>query len=731
MKKIVKVVLGLALAIVLLLVLAVVLFAMFFDANNFRGQIAAQVKNATGRDIIIGDIRLSIFPTLGARIQNVTLSNAAGFGSAYFAGIGQAEIGVKLLPLIRERAVQVSSVTVDNLQLNLARHADGKTNWDDLVEKTSQTNSAKPGEAAGSSSANIKSIDIAGISIDNAALNYRDDQAHQSYQLSRLKLETGAIEPGKAFSFDLAFSTQLTQPAITADTEISSKLAFDLNAKTYQANKLKVKLKASGAQIPNGTQTAEFDADLSYDGSKGTLSLANGRLDAGGLSATASLQGSGLNGSAGHFSGPLSIKPFNPRELLKTFGMSIETADPNALKNASVSAQIEGSASAARLSNLVFELDQSHLSGSIGVSSFATQALDFALKADTLDADRYLPPPQQQAAATPAARKAAGGPAAPSGSADATVLPVDSLEKLNANGTLDIGKFKLQNLSMSDVHLKITAPKGHEKRIDLDSRLYGGTLTSSTQITPAAKPLLAENFKLASINVGPLLIDLNGKDSLTGVGDIAVNLSGAGRTVGELKRALDGNVSFSFKNGKVKGFNLGQIIRKGEAFMSGTQLDDSAPQETDFTTLSASGKVVNGVLTSDDLNAASPLFRVGGAGQVDIAAQTIDYVAKPTIVNTATGQGGKQLADLSGLVIPVHVTGTFAQPRYSIDVKSALQQRGTEKIQQKLSDQIDKKLGASNPDLSNQLKQGLGSLFGRKKQPANSSASPPPAQPSP
>jgi len=730
MKKLIKIVLGFALASVLLLVLAVALFAIFFDANNFRGQIAAQVKNATGRDITIGDIHLSIFPTLGARIQNVTLSNAAGFGTAYFAGIGQAEIGVKLLPLIRKRAVEVSSVTVDNLQLNLAKHADGKTNWDDIVEKTSQTNAAKPGDSS-SSSANIKSVDIAGISIDNAALSYRDDQAHQSYDLSKLKLETGAIEPGKAFSFDLAFSTKLTAPAITADTEITSKLAFDLNAKTYQANKLKVKLKASGAQIPNGTQTAEFDADLSYDGGKGTLSLANGRLDAGGLSATASLQGSGLNGSAGHFSGPLSIKPFNPRELLKTFGMSIETADPNALKNASISAQIEGSATAARLSNLVFELDQSHLSGSIGVSSFETQALDFALKADALDADRYLPLPQHQAAATPAARKAAGGPAAPSGSADATVLPVDSLEKLNANGTLDAGKFKLQNLSMSDVHLKITAPKGHEKRIDLDSKLYGGTLASSTQITPAAKPVLAENFKLASINVGPLLLDLNGKDSLTGVGDVAVNLSGAGRTVGELKRALDGNVSFSFKNGKVKGFNLGQIIRKGEAFLSGAQVNDSEPPETDFTTLSASGKVVNGVLTSDDLNAASPLFRVGGAGQVDIAAQTIDYVAKPTIVNTATGQGGKQLADLSGLVIPVHVTGTFAQPRYSIDVKSALQQKGTEKIQQKLSDQIDKKLGASNPDLSNQLKQGLGSLFGRKKQPDNGSASPPPASPNP
>ncbi|MDB5985068.1 MAG: AsmA family protein [Nevskia sp.] len=728
MKKLIKIVLGIVLAIILLAAVAVALFALFFDANSFRGQIAAQAKNATGRELVIGDIHLSIFPTLGARIQNVSLSNAAGFGAAPFASVGAAEVGVRLLPLLRSRAVQVSSVTVDGLQLNLAKHADGKTNWDDLVEKISQPKAAaQPGAATSGSS--IKSIDIAGISVSNAALNYRDDQAQQSYALSKLKLDTGAIEPGKAFDFDLSFATQLTQPAITADTEISAKLVFDLTAKAYQASKLKLKVKASGKQIPNGTQTAEFGADLSYDGSKGTLSLANGRLDAGGLSATASLQGTGLNGSAGRFAGPLSIKPFSPRELLKTFGMSLETADADALKNASLSAQIEGNATAARLSNIVLELDQTHLTGNLGVGSFATQALDFVLKADTLDADRYLPPPQKQAAATPAARKAAGGPSAPSNSSDATVLPVDALEKLNASGTLDVGKFKLQNLKLSDVHLKLAAPRGREKRIDLAGKLYGGTLDNTTRITPGSKPTVSETLKLASISAGPLLLDLNGKDTLTGTGDVAVNLSGAGRTVGELKRALDGNLSFSFKNGAVKGFNLGQIIRKGEAFMSGQQYDESAVQETDFTELSASGRMQDGVLTSDDLNASSPLFRVGGAGKVDIAAQTIDYVAKPTIVNTASGQGGKQLADLNGVVIPIHVTGTFAQPRYSIDVKAALQQKATEKVQQRLSDQIDKKLGAKNPELSNQLKEGLGALFGRKKKHEEAPAQSPPPNP--
>lgn len=715
MKRFIKILVGIVLAVVVVLIAAVALFAVFFDANNFRGQIAAQVKKATGRELTLGDIHLSVFPTLGARIKNASFGNAPGFGETPFASIAEAEVGVRLLPLVRERAVEVSSVSLDGLTLNLARHADGKTNWDDLAAKGKEPQAAPP--AGGGPG--IKSIDIAGISIKNAALNYRDDQAHASYLLSKLNLDTGAIRPGKPFDFDLSFTTQLSQPAITADTEISAKLAFDLAAQSYQAQKLKVKLTASGKEIPQGKQKAELDADLGYDGVKGGLSLTNARLSAAGLDATASLSGSGLNGANGRFSGPLAIKPFSPRDLMKNFGMSIATADPEALKNASVSAQIEGNTKSARLSDLKLELDQTHMSGSVGVDSFATQAIVFALKADALDADRYLPPPAAQPAAAPAS------PQAP-GAGDATVLPVDALEKLNASGTLDVGKFKLQNLTMTDVALKIAMPKGKEKRIDLAGKLYGGTLNTSTRIVPGARPTFGETLKLASINAGPLLLDLMGKDRLTGVGDVSANLSGGGHTVGELKRALDGDVAFSFKNGKVKGINLGAILRQGEAFMSGQQLATSEPPETDFTELSASGKIVNGVLTSNDLNAASPLFRVGGAGSVDIAAQTLDYTVKPTVVNTATGQSGKELANLNGITVPIRVTGTFAAPKYSLDVKAALQQKAADKLKDKLGEQIDKKLGGDNSNLGNQLKQGLGSLFGKKKN-DNPPANPPPA----
>lgn len=743
MNKPLKIVLGLVAALVVILVLAIGAFALFFDPNDFRGKITEEVKKATGRELALGNIKLSIFPTLGARVQDVKLGNAEGFGDTPFAAIGEADVGVRLLPLLLHRDVQVGGITLSGLQLNLAVNADGKNNWDDLASGDKQTPTATPEQPA-SSGNGIKALNIGGVTIKDAAIKYDDRKAKKAYSLSKLNLKTGAIAPGKPFDFALDFATEASDPALKADISAAAKLAFDLdkqqftaeklvlkikaaltdltadvelgstisadlNSKVYKAEKITLKASAEGKSLPGGKQTADFTADAIYDGSKGTVKMAAGELLAAGLTTTIALDGSGLNGDNPRFTGPLSVKPFNPRELLKMLGTTLETADAAALKEMSIKAKFDATTKSARLNDLVIKLDQSTISGNAGVADLAKQAAEFALKLDAIDADRYLPP--KPAAATPAAPISAADKA----KADAAPLPVDALDTFTANGTVDIGKLKVSGVNMSNVKLKLNAVKGADKRIELAANLYGGSINTTTRITPGAKPTYAETLRIASISAAPLLKDFLGKDYMSGQGGVSMDLTGAGKTMGELKRALNGNVSFEFKDGAVKGFNLGQIIRKADALLTGTQLNESEPPQTDFTELSASAKITNGVLQSDALNAKSPLFRVDGAGKVDLANETLDYTAKPTIVNTISGQGGKDMSQLNGLTIPVHVTGPWSAPKYSLDLKLALQQKATEKLRGRLDDQIQKKLGDS--PLKEKLSDTLNSLFGKKKKP--------------
>jgi len=672
--------------------------ALLFDANSFRARISAEVDQSIHRKLTIGEIHIGIFPTLGARIRNAELSNAPGFGDEPMAQVGEAKVGLRILPLLLHRRADISSITLKDLHLNLLKHADGTSNWDDLGgQQTAQQSPshAPPQPQPQQQSGQGLLIRIGGIDIDNANISYVDQQAKMSYALTRFGFKTGSIAPGKPFDFKLAFSAALADPAINAEVEASATLDIDAASKLFEVQNLEADVSANGQGVPGGKQDLKFSGSARYDGDQGSFKLSNGKLSLANIVASISLDGSGLDGDAGHISGPLSVAAFNPRDTFKALGIEApRTADANALQQLSLSATFDAVKNHPRLTDLNLKLDQSTLTGSAGL---AASAIQFALKIDQLDADRYLAP----AARNPVAPQGTGKP----GEGDNAPLPLDKLDGFNANGTVDIGKLKLKNLNLANAQLRLAAAKGSQKEIILGASLYGGTLASATRIGPGARPSLAQTMKLASISAGPLLQDFMGKDYVSGTGNVALDVTSAGGSVAELKRALNGTASFALQNGAVKGFNLAQILRQGQAVYSGQQLQQGDSQQTDFSTMSASGKFSNGVLHSDDLSAASPLLRLTGAGQVDLVNNTLDYTAKPTLVNTASGQGGKQLAQLQGVVIPVRVYGPLNAPKYQLDVASALQQEAVQKLTQKLG-------GQKGSDLVNTL-QGL---FGKKPQ---------------
>ena len=120
-----------------------------------------------------------------------------------------------------------------------------------------------------------------------------------------------------------------------------------------------------------------------------------------------------------------------------------------------------------------------------------------------------------------------------------------------------------------------------------------------------------------------MLQNFVGKDFLSGLGTVKLDVNSGGTTLGDVRRGLNGDVALNFENGAIKGFNLGQIIRKGQSALRGESFSNTEPEQTDFSTIGFAAKIVNGVLQSDQLNAQSPLFRLAGKGQIDLVN---DYV---------------------------------------------------------------------------------------------------------
>jgi AsmA protein len=103
----------------------------------------------------------------------------------------------------------------------------------------------------------------------------------------------------------------------------------------------------------------------------------------------------------------------------------------------------------------------------------------------------------------------------------------------------------------------------------------------------------------------------------------------------------------------------------------------------------------------------SPFLRVSGSGQVDLPKNSLDYVAKATVVNTATGQEGKELAELKDLSIPVRIVGQFDHLNYQLQfaqisseaLKSALKAKAApvieeqkKELKEKLNEEVRNKL---------------------------------------
>src|SRR3546814_7388758 len=111
-------------AIVALIVIALLAVPALIDWNGYKPQIAAAVKDATGRDLIIDvDISFSILPRLRFSAGVVKFANAPGVEPPYMSTFERIEGVVPLLPLLcRTFVLQHLSVVIPDPVLPIVPH---------------------------------------------------------------------------------------------------------------------------------------------------------------------------------------------------------------------------------------------------------------------------------------------------------------------------------------------------------------------------------------------------------------------------------------------------------------------------------------------------------------------------------------------------------------------------------------------------------------------------------
>lgn len=710
------------------LLAAVALFILAtFDANKWKGEIAQLVQEKKSRSLKIeGDLSLSLFPAIGVRLGRATLSEHKS--DQVFAAVDSARISLQLLPLLSKQVV-VDTVALDGVKARVVRYKDGRLNIDDLLSKDEKEPPTR--------------FDIAGVKFANGEVAWRDEKSGQELSLSGLNLTTGRLANAASDKFDLSAKLAGTKPHLAAELKAKGEYRYDLDQKSYGGAKLDVRLTgdvagmkalelalvAASLQLTGANEIAVEQLLLTAKGREAgdtfeakleapKLALAADKASGATVSAAIKLAGaqrnidarinlSGVEGNSqslqagkltldldarqdettvkGNLASALSANLDKQTVELPAFNGELNVANPQMpMKSVrlplsgGLRADIDGQTAALHAST---RFDESRIAAKVNVSRFTPLALVFDLDIDRLNVDKYLPPKTAAAG-----EKAAEKP-----------LDFSAIKGLNASGVVKIGQLQVSNVKASNVRLEVKAASGRLDAAPLSANLYDGSVTGALSVN-ANNNQVALKQNLANVNINPLMKDALDKDMLEGRGNVALDVVTAGRTVTAMKKGLSGSANVHLRDGAIKGINLAKTLRESKALFTGRR--DAVQQakqteKTDFSELSASFRIAGGVARNEDLSMKSPFIRLGGAGDINIGEDRMDYLAKASVVATAGGQGGRELEHLKGLTVPVRVNGPFDKLAYKIEFGSLVAEAAKARVEEKVKEQVQEKAGGA------------------------------------
>ncbi len=674
-------ILGIVVGVVVLLFAALlVAVAMLFDPNDYKDQITAAVQKATGRQLTLdGKLQLAVFPTVRIAVGSATLSNAPGFGNEPMAKIGSAELQLALMPLLSRR-IEISDAQLNGLELNLARDARGRNNWQDLSGGGA---AGTPGQGSAGSSTGLD-LNVGAVEVTNARIVWNDAATGSQWTLTDFGLDAQGFGPGKKFPLNMKFGLNGKDVAVkvAAKTQATLTLAND----TYRLDGLDVTVDGSGAAWPGGPSQAHLKFEsLTANLGDESLDLAGLTLEFLGVTAAGSLKGEKLMTNLA-LTGAVDVREFAPRTLLERFGVKLETADAAVMKRATVKATFSYNSREIALRDMQLALDDSKLTGRVGLEG---ERVTYDLAVDDINVDRYLPPSNKSKNSD-------------EGSLDEVNLPLDALKKLDARGELKFGRAKFSGMTLTNAAFALNADNG-ALALTPSAQLYGGKTAGDIKLQiegNAARVTLEQS--LDGVDLAKLGQDLLGSADITGTGKLKLNLVASGSNLGAMRKGLDGDVAFTITEGSIEGLDLWYELRRARARLDKAAVPDrpAGTAHTKFSSLAASGKVDNAVLTNRDLNGKLDFMSLAGAGTVNLLNDAVDFDLKATFVDGPALQADPDMAKYAGSTVPLRVTGTVSAPTvlpdFSALVKARVQQEVSKKLEEKtesLRDKLRERLG--------------------------------------
>ncbi len=216
-----KIVVGLGVLILLLIGLILAL-PFVIDLNKYQDHYRPLIEEALNRKVTLQDIRLTIWPRIGARVGGFTVLDDPSFSSGPFASLTSLDVGVKLMPLLSQK-IEVEEITLRDPVITAIKNQAGVMNVSTVGPKApARPTPAEPGSPPQSHGDPLQALAILAVdrvSIKGGKLIYRDRSTTPvtEYQVQDLELLLKAVHLGQTPVLHLGATVQPYNLPVTLD----------------------------------------------------------------------------------------------------------------------------------------------------------------------------------------------------------------------------------------------------------------------------------------------------------------------------------------------------------------------------------------------------------------------------------------------------------------------------------------------------------------------------------
>jgi AsmA protein len=247
-------------------------------------------------------------------------------------------------------------------------------------------------------------------------------------------------------------------------------------------------------------------------------------------------------------------------------------------------------------------------------------------------------------------------------------LDLDAFSGVDVDLRISAARVTLDGFNLGQTAIAAGLRNGNLTLAIGECQAFGGVIKGSLALAKStAGADLSAQLQFDDVMLDQALGAFFGVRRVEGRGTISVAVRGAGRSVYELTKGLNGTVTMSSLKGAIAGLNVEQSLKRLERNPLSVRGSDFRGGRTPYDELAVTLKVTDGIANVQEVRVEAPALRVGLAGTTSIPARAFDLKGTASLIGSGTGEAFQ---------LPFVVMGSWDDPLFWPDIQMLIQRSG-------------------------------------------------------